>query len=180
MSDAQQVTGTEQSSGLDVVSEVVQFAVTKKIGSAADAEPGFGVLKQGNALWKKTNPDEKGGTAHIDTEVIFTVDVTVPTATNLAGAQSMVEDEEELVGLINNGAYDKLIGQVRAKFIQRDATGEFTYMAEPTVDLDAALDIIKTPLKRRTLTEAQKTVKFLSGLKDKSAVLDVLKEMGIL
>lgn len=179
MSDTQ-VEGQAAGSGLDVVSEVVTFAVTKKIGADATAEPGFGVLKSGNALWKRTNPDDKGDTKGIDTEVIFTVDVTVPTATNLAGAQSMVEDEEELVGLINNGAYDKLIGQVRAKFIQRDATGEFLYMAEPVVDLDGALDIIKTPLKRRTLTEAQKTVKFLSGLKDKTAVLDVLKEMGIL
>lgn len=165
-----------QESGLDVVNETIVFAVTRNIAKP-DAEPGFGVLKEGNALWKKTHPAADGSTEAVDAEIVFSVTVEIPVAHTMSGLSQIVTDEEELVNLANSGIYDKIVSQVRAKYTQRKE-GEFVY-GEETIDATSAAEIASTPLKRRAMTETQKLLKVLKGA-SANDLSEVLRAMGIL
>jgi hypothetical protein len=171
-----QTQDTPQTDVLSVVNETVVFAVTRST-TKPDSEPGFGVYKEGNALWKRSNPDEKGDTSAVDTEIVFTVTADIPVAHSIAGLSQVVTDEEELVNLANNGIYDKVVAQLRSKYIQRKE-GEFIYGAD-TVSAEDVVEIASTPLKRRSISDSAKAVKVLSKL-SQADLTAALKAMGLL
>jgi len=164
---------------MDVVEDSVVFAITKNINKP-DAEPGFGVYKEGYALYKRTNPSETGSTEHIDTEIVAKVSVSYPVAHSAKGLSQIVDDEEELVNLANAGFYDKLVAALRAKYTQRDKDGNFINVesGEASVDAEESKEIIATPFKRRALSDTQKAVKVLKGM-SQADLAAALRQMGI-
>lgn len=167
------VAGTEgqaQSSGLDVVNETITYAVTrtpaKEDGKAG--ELGFSVYKEGNSTHKAV---EEG-----KIELLHKVDVTIPVANTLAGIQSLVPDEEELVTIFGKGAMSKITTRVRAYFTETNDAGELLHTDEPSYD---ATPDLAEPMKRRAMSDTQKAVKVLKGI-SAEALAEALKSMGIL
>ncbi len=183
VTDTETVTTTENTedsnSVLDVLVDKVTFAVTRSIKSP-DAEPGFGELKRGNALWRDSQPADDGDTSAITKEIILTIEVEVPSAGTLAGIAQIVTDGDELLAISNDGIYDKLKRQIKAKYTQRK-DGEFIY-GNDTLSLADATDIINTPAKRRSQSEAQQMAKVLNDLRAKNPdmLMTLLKSAGIL
>jgi hypothetical protein len=166
-------------SGLDVVNETYTLAVYKN-ASETETDPkkikyGFGEYKEGNALYKASNPDEKGATEHIKYEILLKVDVTVPVVHAFAGISQVVPDEEEAVAIFNKGLQQKMDTKLRSYFGEADENG-LVHANEVSFD---ASEFAAEPMKRRSMTETQKLFKILKGASSND-LKEVLQAMGIL
>ena len=158
-------------SGLDVVVDENVYAVTRT-PSKVDGQPaviGFGILKEGNKLDKSIKAGE--------VELVLKKTVSVPYAASLAGIQKLIKDEDEMVTVFNNGATSKVTTRLRSYMTEQNEAGEFVHLDDG--DTFDAADFLAEPMKRKTLTDAQKLFKAVSGA-SKEDLVAVLKEMGIL
>lgn len=167
---------------LDIIDETMVLAVTKNL-KKPDSALGFGELKEGNALWKRSQPviNEAGEfiTDHIDTEIVHKVTVTFPVAHTYAGIQQIVPEEDEAVNLFSAGAYNKLMSQLRAYFTQVTEAGDLVHGEETVYTSEQSAEVIATPLKRRSISESAKLVKLLQS-SNSETLMKALRELGIL
>lgn len=169
--ETQDSTQTNASSGLDVVTDENVYAVTRT-PSKVEGQPaviGFGILKEGNKLDKSIKAGE--------VELVLKKTVTVPYAASLVGIQKLIKDEDEIVTVFNNGATSKVTTRLRSYMTEQNEAGEFVHLDDG--DTFDASDFLAEPMKRKTLTDAQKLFKAVSAA-SKEDLIAVLREMNIL
>lgn len=152
---------------LDVMTETSNYAVTKTTNDAGEVKYSFSILKEGNTLSKAI--------AEGKVELVQEVAISIPVANTLAGVSTIVSDEDEAVSIWNKGAKQKVLTRITSRFTEVDpVTGELVHADETEYD---ASDDIAEPLRRRNLTEGQKTKKFLESV-SKTALTEALRAMG--
>ena len=171
-----------KSNVLSVLSETIVLAVSKNLTTKSI---GFGEYKEGNALYKRSNPVTKvvdgaivEDASGIDTEILLTLNVTYPIFNDFAGVKEIIE-EAEAINLLNAGAYTKLIGQIRAKFTAVTEAGDLVNTSVTELSYEDCASIIAEPLKRQKQTTVQKASKVLAALSP-AEMTELLKSMGIL
>jgi hypothetical protein len=171
-SNGTQTKGASEDNIFDVILETNTYAITTSPSTepGKPGKPGFGVLKDGNALDKAINAGE--------VELVFKCALTIPTATSLTGLQKIVPDEDELVLIGNNGIYSKCINRARATLLEQNTEGEFINVDTTELDLqeDAA-----TPMKRKNLSDTAKAYRDIKKLMvNPAAFAEALKLAGYL
>lgn len=166
---------------LAVTSETVEYAVYRPIAKEGQ-EPaktfGFGILKDGNDLYKSVNgyKNAKGEDVAPDTELLRTAKVTIPIINKAEGIEQVVSDSDEAASIFMAGAKLKLTPQLRNKLTAVDEAGDFTFSGDE-ISYDECVDILNTPLQRRNLTDSQKALKALNNF-NPDTLAAVLASMG--
>jgi hypothetical protein len=159
------------SNGLDVVNDVIVYAITKDPNKSGKL--GFSEYKEGNAVYEAVNPKEG---VEPTLELVQTINVSIPTIHTLAGISIAVPDEDEAISIFNKGAAQKLTTKLRAYFHETDEAGNLLHTDETSFD---ASQFLAEPMKRRSMSDLQKAIRDIKGITP-AVFAEALKAMGII
>jgi hypothetical protein len=150
----------------NITSDRTDYVVGYDLEAGKD-DKGNDVVRKIEAYHPASNEEEINLLKKLSDEgkfkAIYTVTVSIPRAKNFAGIKEICPDEEEAAGNFNRGAKQKANNRLKAKLLEVNEDGNFTF--NPEADLkNGVLDMteeIASPSRRKVLTEEEKLDRFL-------------------